>query len=57
MHDGITMVVSTPMLEEVKAFLITETKEIEEKVRLKHEQVMKLDEDSTSLLSKWDYEA
>lgn len=55
LHDGITMAVPTHMLEDVKSFLVTETREIGKGLGLKHDQVMEMAEDSTSLLSDWDY--
>ena len=42
--------------EDVKFFLVTETKQIGEGLGLKHDQVMEMAEDLTSLLSDWDYE-
>lgn len=56
LHDGITMAIPTQMLEDVKSFLITETREIGKGLGLKHDQVMEMAEDSNSLLSDWDYE-
>jgi len=56
MYDGITMVVPTSMVKEVTFFFVIETRDIIYGLGLKHNQIMKLAEDSTSLLSKWDYQ-
>lgn len=51
LHDGVTMAVPTERLSEIKQFLITETKQIGLGLGLKHDQVMELADDTTSLLS------
>ena len=56
LHDGITMAIPTDKLDKVKEFLLTETKEIGLLLGLQHPQVMEMADDSTSLLSDWDYE-
>ena len=53
LHDGITVAVPTEMLDDVKSFLVTETKEIGLGLGLKHDQVMEIADDSTSLLNPW----
>jgi len=53
LHDGITVAVPTEMLDDVKSFLVTETKKIGLGLGFKHDQVMEISNDTTSLMSPW----
>ena len=53
LHDGITVAVPTEMLDDVKSFLVTETKKRGLGLCLKHDQVMEISNDTTSLMSPW----